>query len=175
MGPCKLVKPEMDHEKDIQAYRDEILAMNGSLDGMNALRRLKDVKDWLKLVRRLEDEETLPEGMVTADQYLYVRESDGRVVGMIQFRHTLNEGLARYGGHIGYSVRPSERRKGYAKQMLADCLDKCRAYGLKRVLISCRKENEASRRTILANGGAYENDVWDEEENATFERYWVEL
>lgn len=75
---------------------------------------------------------------------------------MIQFRHYLNEYLERYVGHIGYSVRPSERRKGYAKRMLADCIKICKLNGLEKILLACIEENEGSRRTILANGGAYE-------------------
>ena len=108
-------------------------------------------------------------------QYIYVRACDGKIVGMIQIRHYLNEMLEKYAGHIGYSVCPSERRRGYATRMLSAALDKCREMGLRRVMISCRPDNEASRRTILRNGGVYENTVWEPERDRALERYWIEL
>ncbi len=94
---------------------------------------------------------------------------------MIQVRHRFNEYLEKYAGHIGYSVRPSERRKGYAKHMLALVLPFCRALGLERVLISCHDTNEASRRTILANGGVYESTVFHPDDGGMLERYWIDL
>jgi len=90
-------------------------------------------------------------------------------------RHTLNEYLEKYGGHIGYSVRPSERGKGYAKWMLSQGLFFCRSIGLPRVLIICRTENECSRRTILANGGVYENTVIEPDRKLELQRYWIDL
>lgn len=72
-------------------------------------------------------------------------------------------------------VRPSERRKGFAAQMLRLCLPRCRELGLTRVLITCLRENEASRRTILANGGVYESTVYEPREGEHLERYWIDL
>ena len=89
--------------------------------------------------------------------------------------HTFNEYLEKYAGHIGYAVRPSERRKGYAKWMLAKSLVFCRELGLNRVLVCCKTENEASRRTILANGGIYEKTVYEPERQIELERYWIDL
>ena len=94
---------------------------------------------------------------------------------MLQIRHELNASLQRYSGHIGYSVCPSERRKGYATRMLAAALDICREMGLSRVMISCTPDNEASRRTILKNGGVYENTVYEPERGRSLERYWITL
>ena len=110
-----------------------------------------------------------------ATQFFYVRPSDRKIVGMIQVRYYFNEYLEKYAGHIGYSVRPSERRKGYAKQMLRDCLPFCREIGLESVLITCDEDNEGSRRTILANGGVYESTVFEPEEGLTLQRYWIHL
>jgi predicted acetyltransferase len=170
-----LVKPDESLLEEIQAYRGEMLAAGSSMDGTGPLRRMEDEREWLDFNRAAEDPETLPEGLVAAEQFAYLREEDQKIVGMIQFRHELNDYLRAYGGHIGYSVRPSERRKGYAKRMLADCLDICRAFGLTRVLVTCHEDNEGSRRTILANGGVYENTVYSERDDATHQRYWISL
>jgi predicted acetyltransferase len=94
---------------------------------------------------------------------------------MLQLRHTLNDYLRRYAGHIGYSVRPSERRRGVAKWMLAAALPYCRELGLRRVMIACEPWNEGSRRTILANGGVFEKTVHEPEEDIDLEQYWITL
>ncbi len=145
------------------------------MDGTGPLRRLSDPLEWLAAVERFRRSETVPEGRVEATQFICAREADDRLVGMIQVRHRFNEYLEKYAGHIGYSVRPSERRKGYAKQMLALVLPFCRALGLERVLISCHDTNEASRRTILANGGVYESTVFHPDDGGMLERYWIDL
>ena len=104
-----------------------------------------------------------------------MRESDSKVVGVIQIRHCFNEFLEKYAGHIGYSVCPTERRKGYATQMLRLALPACKALGLDRVLISCVEGNEGSKRTILRNGGVYESTVFEPGEGVYLERYWIDL
>ena len=86
-----------------------------------------------------------------------------------------NEYLEKYAGHIGYSVHPDERRKGYASEMLANTLPYCKGLGIKRVLVTCDADNEASRRTIVKNGGVYEKTVHEPEENVDIERYWITL
>ena len=90
-------------------------------------------------------------------------------------RPQFNEYLEKYGGNIGYSVVPGERRKGYATGMLKAALPLCRELGLKRVLISCIQGNEGSKRAILHNGGVYESTVWEPDEQLWLERYWISL
>lgn len=135
------------------------------MDGTNHLGHYEKPSDWITYIASKEDL-----------QYIYVREADDKIVGMIQIRRISNPYLEKFGGHIGYSVAPSKRRKGYATQMLRTALPKCSGLGLDKVLISCIKGNEGSRKTILNNGGEYESTIYDSEiEWTDVERYWIHL
>lgn len=171
----KLIEPTMEYDSQIQAYRREFLETEGSMDGCGSLRRFETTREWLDQVEALRRPETTPPQLVPSTQYIYVRESDSKVVGVIQIRHCFNEFLEKYAGHIGYSVCPTERRKGYAMQMLRLALPECKALGLDRVLISCVEGNEGSKRTILRNGGVYESTVFEPGEGVYLERYWIDL
>ena len=171
----KLIWPTMEYDKSIQAYRREFLDSGDSMDGSGSLRKFDSTQDWLDHVESFKRTETTPSPWVPTTQYIYVRETDDKVVGVIQIRHYFNEWLEKYGGHIGYSVAPSERRKGYATHMLRGVLPECRKLGLEKVLITCLQGNEGSRRTILNNGGVYESTVYEPDEKLCLERYWIDL
>ena len=161
----KLIEPTMAYDRQIQAYRAEFLACGSSMDGCGRLRRFDDSAAWIAYLRAAQDR-----------TFLCVREEDDRLVGMVQIRPRLeNEVLERYAGHLGYSVAPSQRRRGYATAILAAALEKCRGMGLTGVLISCKPDNEASRRVILRNGGVYESTVYWPERDVWLERYRIEL
>lgn len=116
--------------------------------------------------------DTVEEGLVPAATYFaWVA---GRLVGTIQLRYELNDYLLTRGGHIGYGVRPSERRKGYASAMLGQVLAIARELGIDRVLITCDEDNVASARTIMRCGGVLENEHTDDE-GKTVKRYWIDL
>lgn len=97
------------------------------------------------------------------------------MIGMIQVRHRFTDYLEKYAGHIGYSVRSSERRKGYAKEMLKMTLPFCREVGIDKVMIACIDGNIGSEKTILANGGIYENTTHEPDRNIDLKRFWIML
>jgi predicted acetyltransferase len=101
--------------------------------------------------------------------------NNGRIIGNYNFRHELTESLKRCGGNCGYSVRPSERRKGYGTMLLANAKDFGRTLGLDRILVTCSVDNIGSSRVIERNGGVFEDVVHDEESNENISRYWITL
>lgn len=171
----KLMEPTAEYEQQIRAYRKEFLDCGDSMDGTGSLRRFEHPQDWIQHSNLCKNASTVPQGLVPATQYLFVREEDQKIVGMIQIRHEFNPYLEKFGGHIGYSVAPSERRKGYAAQMLKMVLPKCKECGMDKVLITCISGNEGSKRTILKNGGIYESTVYEPDEKVYLERYWIHL
>lgn len=175
METIKLIFPSEEYLDQVRAYRQECQDADSSMDGCGSLRTTENPAEWLAEVRSYTDPATVPEGKVQATQFLGVRESDGKVVGMIQVRHYFNEYLEKYAGHIGYSTRPGERRKGYAREMLRLALPYCKSIGVDKVLIACEPDNPASRATILANGGVYEKTVHEPGEDIDLERYWITL
>ena len=114
-------------------------------------------------------------GVLLATHFGRDADTIGAVVGVIQIRQRFNKFLEKYAGHIGYCVRPSERRKGYASKMLALALAECGRLGIYDVLVCCLADNEASRRTILKNGGAFESTVFEPRSQSRIERYWIRL
>lgn len=171
-----LVKPDASFAEEIRSYREEMLLAGSSMDGTGALRRMENPLEWLWYNETMEHPETVPKDKVPATQFVLTDTDTGRIYGMLQVRHDLNEYLRNFAGHIGYSVRPTERRKGYAKKMLKQALKICRdELGMTRVMVSCLVENEASRRTILACGGVFEEKVYEHIENVWLEKYWITL
>lgn len=116
-----------------------------------------------------------PHGHYVPDSTFFCLDTDRNIfVGAVNIRHYLNDGLLLGGGHIGDGVRPSERGKGIATQMIALALDECRRLGICEVLMCCDKSNVASARTIEKNGGVLENEILDEEGIPVL-RYWIRL
>lgn len=171
----KLTEPTFEYAEQVRAYREEFLGSGDSMDGTGALRHFEDPVEWIGASIAGKDPRRVLPGRVPATQYMLVREEDRKIVGMIQIRHLLNEYLEKYGGHIGYSVAPGERRRGYATMMLGMALEKCRELGIGRVLITCNRGNEGSRRAILKNGGVYESTVYEADEAVELERYWIDI
>lgn len=169
-----LIRPKLEYANQIAEYRQESLD-SGSLNGAGPLGKISNPEEYIQLCIDYEDPSKLPPNRVPATQFLFIRKCDDKLVGMLQVRHRFNDYLEKYAGHIGYSIRPSERRKGYAKKMLKMALPFCRELGLDKVMIACVEGNIGSEKTILANGGVYEYTIHEPDDNKDLKRFWITL
>lgn len=175
MDILELVEPTMEYKDQVMAFKAEMLEYGSDFEGCSGLENAETYEEWLDFRGREQRRGWLP-----SHTWLTVRQSDGRVVGIINYRPSpLSDFVFQYGGHIGYSIRPSERRKGYAKEQLRLTLEKCRAAGEERILLTCDHQgNPGSEKTILANGGVLENEVEDTHglgNSGRIRRYWITL
>ena len=168
-----LVKPNLSYTGEILKYKKEFLEDEPIINGAAGLDRFLTVEDWLEELEKRSSRDTVPEGLVPSSTYLGIREKDNYIVGMIDIRHYLNEFLKQFGGNIGYSVRKSERNKGYAKQMLELALEKCKDLKMKKVLITCDEDNIASEKVILSANAKFEDIRSLEGKNK--KRFWLDL
>lgn len=163
----KLVRAAEEYRPQITEMLEEWYA-SGEKIIPYAIRRL-DYHDFDYYCRNLDITDTKYE----TSTYFCLDEERNRMVGAVNIRHELNDALLRNGGHIGDGVRPSERRKGIATEMIGLALQKCRELGIGKVLMVCDKENIGSAKSIIRNGGILENEIT--EDGVTEQRYWITL
>ena len=167
-----LTKPYAEHIAAIAAFREEFSGCLDWLHGARGLRYIPDPKEWLEYSARLE---AGLDGKPPYTQFIYLRFSDGKIVGMLGIQHAPDGPVESWGGHIGYCVCPSERRKGYAAEMLRLALPYCKSLGLSRVLLTAGDENRGSVRTILKNGGVFEGYYISPKHGREIGRYRIEI
>ena len=173
MNRLKLILPTQEHKNIIMDYKKEFLENGDSMDGTAGLENAETFEEWYSAFCDNLKEETVREGLVPATTYMAISNDDNRLIGMIDIRHRLNDYLLNFGGHIGYSIRKSERQQGYATEMLSLALIECLKVNIKKVLITCDKDNVASVKTIIRNGGILENEM--PKGNRITQRYWITL
>lgn len=175
MTDFTLIAPSKEFERQAFEYIQEFLKHNSEINGTAGLNRYDNYDEWLLKLEKSLDIANIPEGKVPGNTYFFIRTEDSKIIGMITIRHKLNESLFNRGGHIGYSIRPTERKKGYGTLMLKLALEKCKELNLSRVLITCNKVNVASAKVIENNNGILENEVFSEAFSEITQRYWINL
>lgn len=164
----QLRRPTLADRQAVMAMMAEFEATKSPADGGFWSQEDFNYADWLQYNLNAEQGLNLPAGFVPAIQ-LVSFDDRGQALGFLHIRLMLNDFLLEQGGHIGYSIRPSQRQKGYAKEQLRLGLEECLKKNIKQALVTCHRNNEASRRTILACGGILEDVRKDTE------RYWINL
>lgn len=162
----KLIKPALKYKRSFQNALKEF-AKEGRNEGepLNIELHIKTSKQYAK-------GENLPKGCVPASTYWLV--DNNQFIGRASVRHCLNNNLKKFGGHIGYVIRPSKREKGYGKQILKLALLEAKKLGIDNALLTCDESNAASQKIIEKNGGKLK-DKLKQENGILKRRYWIKI
>ena len=171
--------PSMEKKDEIIDFLNEFAEYGSDLNGSGALDKIFEgltFEEALDSCLKLKDEEYAKSiNRSPSKTFLLVRENDNRIVGTINVRWNLNESMLQFGGHIGYSIRPTERRKGYNKINLYLGLKKAREVGLDKVMLDCSANNVGSDKSIKALGGVLERSEVDPYDNELTNVYWIDV
>lgn len=170
----KLVEPTIEMRAALLQYQAEFLSIGSDMiAGSSQLQDFSEIQDWLG---KLADNRnpSSESGRVPSLEYVLISSAE-KIIGMVNVRLELNEQLVQRGGHIGYSIAPSERQNGYGSLLLDLTLEKMKDFGFDRVLITCDESNLASAKIIENNGGKLENKVFNKESQKWVCRYWIKL
>lgn len=171
----ELVLPDVKYKESyLEALKEAEACEN---DAGAGLQKPKENESFEDFVLKFYDEMkgiNLPEGYVAATMFWLV--DNGEFIGRVQIRHELTEHLLKYGGHIGYYIRPSKRKMGYGKKILELSLVEAQKMGFEKVLLTCDDDNLGSAKIIEANGGVLENIIeGDKEGKPKKRRYWITI
>lgn len=166
MDKLYLEVPTVARKNEAYEFIQEFLDNNSSINGSGSLHRYvnKEKNNYGEWLEKLEEDYVrIPdENKVPSRTFFLIRESDNKIIGMINIRLVLNERLKNFGGNIGYGIRPSERGKGYNKINLYLGLKICNEYGIDNVLLDADLNNPASWKTMEALGGIRVREYYDE-------------
>ncbi|MBR0439125.1 MAG: GNAT family N-acetyltransferase [Clostridia bacterium] len=175
-----LAAPSMEYADEIRAFREEILMYDNDISdrfaGCFHMEKCSYPEKWIEICDKLRDPAKCREFgvIVPSHEYLLVHDADRRILGIIDIREHIDHPILReYGGHMGYTIRPTERGKGYGKEMLRLALEKARDMSIRRVLVTCDADNHSSEAVILANGGLLHDQI--DVDGTPVKRYWIDI
>jgi len=173
MNEIELLLPNKELESAALEYkREHFDNQEYEMHGSSLFDHTHSYDGWLERLKNNSNEQTVNPDWVVSTTFFALRKCDNKIIGMIDIRHTLNQYLNLYGGNIGYGVRPSERKKGYATEILKLALKYCKQLGLQKVMLVCYKDNEASRKTIINCGSVLEKEfVYTD--GRIVQKFWV--
>lgn len=174
-----LEEPSLERKDEIIEYLDEFIKYNSNINGTGSLDKIYDgytFEEALERCLNMKNEEYAKSiNRVPGKTFLLIRKNDNKIVGTINIRWNLSEKMLEFGGHIGYGIRPTERRKGYNKIQLYLVLLEAQKLNLDKVMIDCSVDNLGSDKTIKALGGILERCELDESDNTMTNVYWINV
>ena len=174
-----LEMPSLARKDEIIDYLFEFVKYNSDINGAGSLDKILEgytFEEALERCLNMKDKEYAKKaGRCQSKTFLLIRENDDRIVGTINVRWNLNETMLRFGGHIGYGIRPTERRKGYNKINLYLGLLEAKKLGLEKVMLDCDANNIGSDKTMQALGGILERTEVDPYDGILTKVYWFNV
>jgi predicted acetyltransferase len=171
----KLVEPSLDLKKEFSAMANDFIEAGEAKDGLDNYNKiLLDFPGYVKQRLGWKNGIDLPRGWVPASTFWLMR-NDNTLLGRSSIRRELSEFLRNIGGHIGYTIRPTHRKKGYGTAILELSLIEAEKLGLKKVLVTCDQSNKASAKIIEKNGGVLQDTYMSEKLHEPKKRYWIDL
>ena len=174
-----LERPSIKRKNEIIEYINEFVEYNSDINGTGSLDKILEGYTFEQALERclnMENKEYAEKfGRCQGKTFLLVREIDNRIVGTINVRWNLNDAMLRFGGHIGYGIRPTERRKGYNKINLYLGMIEAKKVGLEKVMLDCDVNNLGSDRTLKALGGKLERTEIDPSDGILTNVYWFDV
>ncbi|MEF3305455.1 GNAT family N-acetyltransferase [Paenibacillus sp. GYB003] len=168
----RLVRPSAEYRDAYLSFYNEWLGSGEKMVPWVIARDPSDFAAMLDYLFSQDSEEKLDDPNWVPHSTYWLIDGRNEVAGVTNIRHRLNRKLLNSGGHIGYGIRPSARRKGYATALLALALQKARELGISDVLVCCDRNNVGSEKTILKNGGVFESE-YTEEDGGAVKRFWI--
>ena len=174
-----LEEPSLERKDEIIEYLDEFVKYNSNINGTGSLDKIYDgytFEEALERCLNMKNEWYAKSiNRVPGKTFLLIRKDDNKIVGTINIRWNLSEKMLKFGGHIGYGIRPTERRKGYNKIQLYLVLLEAQKLNLDKVMLDCSVDNLGSDKTIKALGGILERCELDESDNTMTNVYWINV
>ena len=172
-------RPSLNRKDEIINFLDEFIEYGSNINGSGNMDIIYDgytFEEALERCLNMEKEEYAKSiNKCPGKTFLLIRKNDNKIVGTINLRWNLNEEMLKFAGHIGYGIRPTERRKGYNKLNLYMVLKEAQKIGLDKVMLSCNEDNLGSNKTIKALGGVLERTEIDPSDNEKNNIYWINV
>jgi predicted acetyltransferase len=171
---ARLIKPTAAFAESHKSFIKEVIARGEGLVPWVLAMVGEDFPEYVAWLESSAQGVGLEEGFV-ANSTFWLIDGQDEIVAVSNLRHELNDALEKYGGHIGFGVRPSERGKGFGTEVLRKTVEQARSFDIGRVKLMCDRSNVRSAAAIRRCGGEFEEEEFMEEHGTTIQRYWIEV